>query len=719
MDSRWMMMAAALALVACGADPEKESPSEPEEEAKKRPNILFVVMDDVGVDQMASFGYGGQLAPAMPTIDAIASAGIRFRNTWSMPECSPGRSAFLTGRYPLRNNVFQALGPKDLANSQVDPYEMTAPKMLATASYESGMFGKFHLAGPEHNEAGNGTPALLGWDHFHGWTGGLPGSIDTTAGGVAPEGTYSCGFVPGGDEPDGADEGACYRPEPDGTTSCMEIAGANDFGDPPGLQCLIRGGVLVPNAACASEPPAGIVFDRENAHYVSPLVVNRGGSVEEAKLTDLRGRGFRSTIEADAAIEWIKAREGDKPWMATLSFSSPHTPLQTPPRHLLRSDIASKLTSDCASPINQRFVSDALIEALDTELGRVLVETGIATRAQDGSLVYDPAASDTMIVIVGDNGSFGPTVKLPFDALRAKGSAYQTGVWVPLIVAGPLVEQPDRNVEHMVNATDVFGLFADIGGVDLEQAVARKIDSEPLMPYLENPAQESIRAFNFTQGALNIQAHGGVNGPCVFGDACSHTPTSKSVCEDNGGVWWGPGADDPSVLEPDLEHCWQVNQAIHADTPLLYETKRIEMMPTVYQAVRDDQYKLVRNWALDFDPDTGTAKAVETEELYEIDQAVPTPKLDRAVTNLLRLPLSSEVQHRYDALVAKLEAVLASQVACPGDGNGDGVVDETDLEEHERIAKRWGGSSTYDFDFDGVTDEADRAVIEENMGPCP
>src|SRR5690606_40471751 len=83
------------------------------------------------------------------------------------------------------------------------------------------------------------------------------------------------------------------------------------------------------------------------------------------------------------------------------------------------------LTADCANPINQRRLADALIEALDTELARLLVETGIATEAEDGSLVYDPAASDTMVVVIGDNGSFGPTVKLPFDATRAKGSAYQ------------------------------------------------------------------------------------------------------------------------------------------------------------------------------------------------------------------------------------------------------------------------------------------------------
>ncbi len=690
-------------------------------EPTRLPNILFVIMDDVGVDQMASMGYGGPSAPAMPTIDGIAAEGVRFRNTWSMPECSPGRSALMTGRYPLRNNIFQAIGPNDLANSQVDPYEMTVPKVLAGAGYESAMFGKFHLAGPDHNEAGNGTPAQLGWDHFYGWTGGLPGSIDTTAGGIAAEGTYSCGFVPPGDEPGGADAGACYRPEAEGATSCVVISGTNAAGDPAGLQCLTLGGVLVPDATCEATPPEGIVFDRNNAHYVSPLVVNSDDAVEEATLLDPRGRGFRSTIEVNAAIEWINARAGaEAPWMATLSFSSPHTPLQRPPGDLLRSDIGSTLTNDCANQMNQRRLSDAMIEALDTELGRLLVEVGIATRAEDGSLIYDPATSDTMVVIVGDNGSFGPTVRLPFDPTRAKGSAYQTGVWVPLIVSGPLAAEPGRDVEHMVNTTDVFGLFAALAEVDLGEAVPRGTDAQAILPYLTDPTQESIRDYNFTQGGLNLQANGAVNGPCVFnGSSCSHTPVSKSVCEDNGGVWWGVGADHPDVLEPDLEHCWEVNRAIYNDDSASYETNRIAMAPTVYQAVRDDEYKLVRNRALDFDVDSETGVGVTTDELYLIDQATPMPTLDRANSNLLADDLLPEAQARYDALVAELESVLASQVACPGDGNGDGVVDATDFAELTRILAEWSGSSTYDFDQDGDTDEADLAVVEANLGPCP
>lgn len=55
---------------------------------KRPPNILFVVVDDAGVDQFGTFGYGGATpatTAATPSINALAEAGVRFRNTWSMP----------------------------------------------------------------------------------------------------------------------------------------------------------------------------------------------------------------------------------------------------------------------------------------------------------------------------------------------------------------------------------------------------------------------------------------------------------------------------------------------------------------------------------------------------------------------------------------------------------------------------------------------------------
>ncbi|WP_166643030.1 sulfatase-like hydrolase/transferase [Alcanivorax sp. 24] len=716
-----------IALTVSGCWLDSDSDTAAGDDTPQRPNILFVIMDDVGIDQMPSMGYGGVHPPSMPSIDAIAAEGVRFRNTWSMPECSPGRAALLAGSYPTRTHINQAIGPNDLANSQLSPYATTIPKLLKQAGYQSAMFGKFHLAGPEHNVAGNGTPGELGWDYFHGWTGGLPGSIDTTAGGVAPEGTYSCGFVPSvvEDPLHGAAFGACYVQSSEGT-ACSRLTSV-EHGDSAGLQCLARGGILVPARACQSSAPAALDFERENAHYVSPLVINSEEGVEEAALTDPRGRGYRSTLEVDAARDWINTRKAGTPWMATVSFSAAHTPLQVPPGNLLPSDATAAMRTDCGmgtdNLVNQRLLTDALIEAMDVELGRLLVETGIAERGEDGALVYRPE-SDTVVVIVGDNGSLGTTVKPPFDVTRAKGTAYQTGVWVPLIIAGPMVAMPDRDVGSMVNAADVFHLFGEIAGLEVAGLIPNGHDGVSMLPYLLDPAQPTLRQYNFTVGGLNLQAGGGRNGPCVIATTCSHTPVNKAVCEDNGGVWWGVGADAPEVVRGDLTQCWQVNQAIYQDDPARYDADRKGMGWTVYQAVRDDEYKLVRNHALDYDIDSDGPIDVYSEEFYRIDQQAPTPRLDSEGSDLLAggdpSSLSDEERARHAELSDQLDAILASPGECPGDGNQDRRVDEADLANLDALVDGgWSGSSVYDFNLDGVTDAVDRAVISDHFGPCP
>jgi len=56
---------------------------------------------------------------------------------------------------------------------------------------------------------------------------------------------------------------------------------------------------------------------------------------------------------------------------------------------------------------------------------------------------------------------------------------------------------------------------------------------------------------------------------------------------------------------------------------------------------------------------------------------------------------------------------------CPGDGNGDGVVDEKDVKEFDRISKSWFKSSHYDFNLDGFTDIHDLITIYNHFGQCP
>jgi arylsulfatase A-like enzyme len=675
------------------------------------PNILFVVMDDVGIDQMEAFGYGGETPASTPSIERIAEAGVSFHNAWAMPACTTSRAVFFDGRYPFRTNVYGALGPNDLANSMVTPFETTVPKVLEKRGYESALFGKFHLGLQENNPAGLAMPHSLGWDYFAGWLDytGDPSSIDTTAGGVAPKGTWSCGFV-GGAAQGGADTGACYLPN----GSCEVLASKGTV--PPGRICRDRGGILDPGAACQSPPPDTIDFGILSGHWVSPYVINHeNGVAEEVPSTDPRARRFRATQAVDDAIAWIRSRPADRPWMTTVSFASAHTPVMQPPVDEARPDHDAASALDCGNLVDQRVLTNLMIESLDTELGRLLVETGLARRTRKGRLVYRPKRTDTMIVLIGDNGSLGNSVKLPFNPSRAKGTAYQTGVWVPMLAAGPLVRRPNRVVSSMVNIADLFELFGEIAGLDVHAIVPRPIDSQPMLPYLLNPKQPSIRKTNFTQVGQNIQANDGVNGPCVISTTCTQIPVSKSVCEDNNGVWWGVGADDPSTAGSEgVPRCCNVNAYRAAQGQVQYD-----IAPDFSLAVRNDVYKLVQNTTyLYVSQDEPCVNTVQTE-FYEIDEAVPVPLLDNADKQLPQDALTPVQQASFDALSAELAALLQSAPVCTGDGNIDGVVDMKDVGNWAYFSASWGYSSIYDIDHNGLTDDADRTLIDANMGTCP
>src|SRR5882757_2032408 len=111
------------------------------------PNILFIIMDDVGIDQLNSFN--PQAPKITPVLDAIAQQGVSFNNAWMMPECSPTRACFFTGRYPLRTGVRAAILSYNLPSTQVSPFEVTTPRVLAKAGYTSALIGKYHLGGPD------------------------------------------------------------------------------------------------------------------------------------------------------------------------------------------------------------------------------------------------------------------------------------------------------------------------------------------------------------------------------------------------------------------------------------------------------------------------------------------------------------------------------------------------------------------------------------------
>ena len=116
-----------------------------------------------------------------------------------------------------------------------------------------------------------------------------------------------------------------------------------------------------------------------------------------------------------------------------------------------------------------------------------------------------------------------------------------------------------------------------------------------MLPYLINPAQPSIRKTNFTEIGTNLHANGAINGPCQYNSTtCTQIAPTKGVCEDNGGIWWGAGATDPStagIPSEGLTLCcdvavWQANHG---------QTISTDIYPLEAFAIRDDNYKLVIN----------------------------------------------------------------------------------------------------------------------------
>src|SRR5258708_17546602 len=100
--------------------------------------------------------------------------------------------------------------------------------------------------------------------------------------------------------------------------------------------------------------------------------------------------------------------------MVSLDFAPAHTPVEQPPSQLLPPSEADSSNLDCTNTVDQRTLTNQMEEALDSEVGRLLVATGLATSGH-GKLIYNPRATNTVIVMVTDNGSLRSVVKLPFD----------------------------------------------------------------------------------------------------------------------------------------------------------------------------------------------------------------------------------------------------------------------------------------------------------------
>ena len=131
-----------------------------EENIAKQPNILLIIVDDMGLDATPNYNIDG-IKPNMPILQSLMSNGIKFNNLWSYPLCTPTRASILTGKYGFRTEVTN-VGQNLSSNEQSIQNYLDG----MNSGYSHAVIGKWHLSGDISH------PNAIGIDEYTGVLGG-------------------------------------------------------------------------------------------------------------------------------------------------------------------------------------------------------------------------------------------------------------------------------------------------------------------------------------------------------------------------------------------------------------------------------------------------------------------------------------------------------------------------------------------------------------------
>ncbi|HQS54810.1 MAG TPA: arylsulfatase [Sediminibacterium sp.] len=126
--------------------------------SKSKPNILFILVDDMGYGEC---GFNGGKTFKTPVIDQLAAGGAILENHYVQPVCSPTRSCLLTGRYPTQTGVYGIITPGAVG---LPLKERTLASALKEAGYSTAILGKWHLGESDKVY----QPNARGFDHQYG-----------------------------------------------------------------------------------------------------------------------------------------------------------------------------------------------------------------------------------------------------------------------------------------------------------------------------------------------------------------------------------------------------------------------------------------------------------------------------------------------------------------------------------------------------------------------
>ena len=356
----------------------------PEAMPRIQPNIVFILIDDMG---WADGGCFGSKFYQTPNLDRLAGEGMRFTQAYaSCAVCSPTRAAIQTGKSPARLHLTDWIAgepaPKNSKfrvpdwQQQLPLEETTLAEGLKKLGYTTGYIGKWHLGGT------NFYPERQGYD------------LNVAGGEIGHPASY---FWP---------------------------------------------------------------YGKTNASHRVPGLAERGGK-EGDYLTDQL---------TDEAVHFIEANQGRR-FFLQLSHYAVHAPLMGKP------ELIEQAGERPGANGQSNAIYAAMLKSVDESVGRII-----------NKLAELRLADQTAVIFTSDNGGavhFGkppPTSNAPLR--NGKGSAYEGGLRVPLLVRIPWMTRAGGVCDTPVISTDFFPTLVELAGAELS-ATRTAVDGVSLVPLLQ------------------------------------------------------------------------------------------------------------------------------------------------------------------------------------------------------------------------------------------